>query len=224
MRVVDTDALAGVASALGIGAPATVTEAVQFDDSVLQQVLDVAPLLRRAAARNSPESLVGNMYLCRLECVHPGADAQLATVPMAGNPTFQSSSWPRTSIEQGRSEVWLLGTNARRTAGAGNLTVGSLYTEASDLPGLGISAPGGTALLSGGRLTWAAWDAMVGASLQSVDTRLWIPIGIRLPTRRVGQSYSAELNFATTSDAAATFLCTTLLGVFPRALGQDGAI
>lgn len=45
MRQVDTDALGGVAGALGIANPATVTQPVDFDDGVLQQVLDVSRML-----------------------------------------------------------------------------------------------------------------------------------------------------------------------------------
>lgn len=41
MRDVDSAALEGVAKSLGIGAPGTATTPVEFDDDVLQQVLDV---------------------------------------------------------------------------------------------------------------------------------------------------------------------------------------
>ncbi|MDH3463977.1 MAG: hypothetical protein OEM32_10175 [Acidimicrobiia bacterium] len=46
MRPVDTAALGAVAPSLGIGNPATVTQPVDFDDAVLQQVYDVSPIVR----------------------------------------------------------------------------------------------------------------------------------------------------------------------------------
>lgn len=49
MREIDTDALLSVASLLGIGNPATVVEQVTFDDSNLQQVLGVYPLIAKAS-------------------------------------------------------------------------------------------------------------------------------------------------------------------------------
>jgi hypothetical protein len=45
MRRIDTAALTNVAGALGVGAPATATEDVVFDDRNLQQVLDVSRAL-----------------------------------------------------------------------------------------------------------------------------------------------------------------------------------
>lgn len=45
MREIDTDALAQVAGTLGVGNPVTAVEQVVYDDSNLQQVYDVGPVL-----------------------------------------------------------------------------------------------------------------------------------------------------------------------------------
>lgn len=59
MRDIDTDALEAVARSLGVGAPATATRQVVFDDDHLQQALDVGPLVRYRAGRSQGPNAQG---------------------------------------------------------------------------------------------------------------------------------------------------------------------
>jgi hypothetical protein len=80
MRDVDTQALDAVARALGVGNPATATQAVAFDDDNLQQAFDVGDLIRYASADRFPGLADGWQIASR-------------TLPTAAATAFQNLAW-----------------------------------------------------------------------------------------------------------------------------------
>lgn len=220
MRSIDTDALELVAPALGVGAPGTATELVEFDDGTLQQVFDVAPLVRRAGAPNTGIGLV------RISVNYAsGAGSNTVTAELR-NPGIGSQGWPAADIAAGKVDVYLIGASLQRTSGSSTLTASSLslaLPSGVHMPRLDVGT--GTQATE---LGLAQWDALITGTgiFAGFDGYPFQRIGIRLPPTFPTQLSvgSTRLSFFSTSDGVGQFSCAVLVAFLRAGLGQDVAL
>jgi len=212
---VDSDALQTVQRALGV--PGRGAQITQFADGQLDQVLNVAPMIRRG------RTFAGNqgIYTALLENNHAGADSQVSTAEPYNMPVGTVGSYP--SPVPPEFDLWIIAATVRRTSGSGTLSAGLYMDLAANTFGWGVDEAAAAVAAQSVRMIFALWDATTAQGTQVVGTRNgelpWVSIGFRFP-RHVG----ADLMFRTTSSAAAVFNCQLLLGLFPVALGQDALV
>lgn len=146
MRQIDTAALAAVARSLGVGNPATATQAVEFDDDNLQQSLDVGPTVRYAAALKGPDGwMQGNMQM-----LATGVAYHSTTVNI-----FDLFDLPDDQSRRGT--LWVYGISLFLDTSIGFLDYGQALLQASLTPSgrFGAAAGPQSILLS-------AWDSSTG--------------------------------------------------------------
>lgn len=206
MRQVTTNALEAVAAALGIGAPVTATEPVDFDDGVLQQVFDVAALVRRARAGVAG---TGGLGVIQLTNTHPGAGTLTAVADVYNIGSGAPNSFPEDTRNL---DIWAFGARARATAGGGGLfTNGRLQVGPYPIINGTLS----------GTFELQNYDAEVtlGAAIYLAE------VGSGLVAPRWAQAVriprNANVSFQTVATAASTYTCDLFIGVFPRGIGQD---
>lgn len=211
MREIDTDALHGVAESLGIGNPATVVGQVEFQDEVLQQVLDVARLVRRSRAGVVRTQGVINFSI---DHTHPVANTITTDVDVYGLVTNVSADppWPEPEkIEE--LDIYLLGCSAfSDTDGA----ITSAVVQVVDFPDGEFG--GGQSSIQ--YCHFAGNDTITGNFfLTENGTGLTAP---KLAPLRIPRAFpSTPIRFRSTAGAAADVTCILTLGLFPRGLGQD---
>lgn len=221
MRPVNSDALDVVARALDItgsgrGAPTT-----EFEDGILDQVIDVLPMIRRGRTQGRTQGL----YTAVLSAVHAGADDQLASEAPYAVGTGVIPPYP-DPIPRGL-ELWLLTASVRRFSGSGTVNAILSVIFGGDAQGWGIDSTG-SAVVSNLEHPIAHWDAVfttVNVFGQLADDGGGSPlkkIGLRLPHPTVRTALI--LNFRSTSSAAMRLDCQLLMGLFPISLGQDGIV
>ena len=182
MRVIDTDALTGVARVLGVGNPATAVQQVVFDDGNLQQVLDVG----RAVARGrSPIQGIGRISL---ELVFSATGAQANTVNVLpynaefAQPPFPSRNddlWSRYPEQ----DIYLLGASLYGSD-ASRVTYARLYSSWDQVAGAGTSfEPGvGSTSQQDGVVMFGTWNgSAIATSLLDGAGRSYTPINLRFP-------------------------------------------
>jgi len=213
MREVDSSALRLVAQALGIGNPHTVVGEVLFDDGVLQQVLNVMPLVRRAGTL-APTT---GIYASDFDQAHVAAGALLTTFdPYA--PASPGAGWP-SPVPLG-FDAWLLSVQLAAVVGDHSTTNASRATIL--IPGthraFGDAAPTNYSceysahlgeIIVGGAGT-SCYIGIVGSGLVTQRRAVRIPRGATIQL----QSISAAVG-------AATMTWQLFWGLFPSALGQD---
>lgn len=218
MRSIDTEALDLVAPALGIAAPSQATEAVSFDDAVLQMAIDVLPLVRRARA---PIQTTGGLFVIRSTHAHVGAGTLSTSIAPYGLSSVVMAQYPREPLDY---DVWVLSAMGR-SADGGSFTRGVVWL--TGWPGFDINAGSG---LTDGRLLYEVWNGMVQADNVAAGT-LWYAIRtsqasfthpgrVRLP--RIADQDQVRID--STADAAGTFLFDLVCGIFPIGAGVDGAL
>lgn len=189
----------------------------RFDDGNLSQVVEVSGAVRRG--KTIPVG--GGMFYIVGELNHAaGNQQQINFTPYAqsgGNKQWYNNPIPDDV------DLWLYGAALYRTSG-GAFTAGALWMElATPLLAYGLDQ-GASAHSAAGVFTLAYWDT-VNTDLTlpnfclTTDGRSYVPIGIRLP-----KAITTQLHITTVSGAAAVFEVHLLMGYFPRAAGQDGAI
>lgn len=221
MRPVDTDALRAVGPSLGIGNPGTATQMVQFDDGILQQVLDVTPLVRRSRV---PVGTTG-LFIFEVELVHAAADSNREfrlnpyTLAQTGG-GVTGGIYPNPVPDD--MDVWVLNVSGRIEAGlAADFNSGMLdiITE----PGINGFASG-VAITNQGSPYLAAWNDTV--NILQVDRLLQVggigivpKIGMRVPRKAALRWRSRNQNAG-----ALSVRYTTMIGLFSAGLGQDGVV
>ena len=207
MKKIDSDALGTLQKSLGLsGAGSPITE---LADGIVDQALDVVPVIRRGRTQAATEGL----YVAELINVHAAADSRTATlVPF--QPTTTAIA-PYPSPMDSRFDVWLLSASLQQTAGAGTLSAALFMNSPAGVMGLSTTGAAGIA-----GHTLAFWDATATENitfglLNGANGPL-AKLGFRLP-----RGITTQLVFASTSSEAATFACFLIMGVFPVALGQD---
>lgn len=215
-KAVDSDALGLINKALGLtGSGSAVTE---LTDGVVDQVLDVAPVVRRGRTQAG----TGGLYSAVMRNSHAVADVQVTTANIYAltSGVGRFAPWPDPMPPQ--FDIWLLYASARITAGGGTFLAQLGMDLALSQQGWGLDEAG-DAVAQTGRIVFTNWEGSIVNSPRVTGVirggSTLANIGVRLP-----RSPSTRLVFTSTSDQLATFICDLVLGVFPVTLGQDGLI
>lgn len=199
MRKIDSAVLQSIARSLrlfGSGSPET-----EYDDGVLQQVLDVGPLIRRGGALGPTEGL----WTAGIVNTHAAADSQSTSV----NPyaiVAPASGFP-SPIPEG-SDVWIWGFSANLNvgvAGSGFLGVNYPTTRAA----FGVTSSQQVVFMFNGDVLVAGVTFALPVPGYHVDRAVRVPRG-------------TTIRWDTTSAAAGQAIGRFIIGVFPAGLGQDG--
>jgi len=211
MRRVNSDALGTVWKALGLtGQGAELTE---MPDGILDQVVDVGPMIRRGRTQATTEGI----YTPVLRNIHTDAESLSSSVTPYDVP---GAIAPYPSPMPQQFDVWLLGASVHLLSGAGTLSAFLTVNWVAANQGWGIddsAAPIGAVNIE---KAVARWDAIatvtVGVGLQP-DGNPWARLGVRLP-----RAAATSIIFRSKSSVTATFDCQLMIGVFPVGMGQDG--
>lgn len=208
MKAVDSDALGTVNLALGLsgqGAPLT-----EFMDGQVNQVLDVASMVRRG---RTPAGLSG-WYIGILQNVHSGAGTLSTSATPYAQTVGTRATWPNPLPAQ--FDAWLMGASVRRQSGSGTLTA-ALFLDVDDSQvGFGVD-DSGVAVTIHNSQGLVFWDSQLTENVTmglKEDGQPYQRIGLRLPR-------GATLTFTSTASALSTWKAQLILGLFPVGLGQD---
>lgn len=195
--------------ALGLtGAGAPITE---MQDGHLEQVIDVAPIVRRGRTI----TVTGGIFTGILQNVHGAANTVTSQETPFDIAVGRISPFP-TPLPRG-FDLWLLAASVRRVSGTGAVSGLLSMDPLGASQAFGINSAG-VAVVAQSRFFLVAWEQL--QSMPSDDVGLdftgqsYVKIGTRLLR-------GCNLLFTTTSAAATTLRCELLLGLFPIALGQD---
>lgn len=208
MKKIDSQALGILNKAFGLfgrGSPAT-----ELTDGIVDQVVDVAPIVRRSRTQARSEGL----YTALLRNVHSGAQSRTAVLsPFNASAATVVAPYPSPFPEA--FDLWLLSTFVQQLSGTGTFS-GALRVTVPPSK-MGLQTIGAPATAS---MQVAFWDTVVTENttfaVKSGQTEPMQKIGMRVP-----RTPTTTLTFASTSSATATFDCFCILGVFPVGLGQD---
>lgn len=207
---VDSAALHRVAKTLQLSTPGQ--EQTLFIDERLEQTLDVAPIIRRGLTLANTEGL----YSGNLRNTHTGSAAVVVTTldpwSLAGAETPPFPAEIPTNLD-----LWLLGFSAKNVSGAGNLD--SAFFDLANPSTNRAFGTGGSLVLAGytGEFACAGANLLIshGNSLQNM---YWMQ-GLRIIRNATFRFHT--LNVGATSPI---YDLDVYMGLFPSALGQDGAV
>lgn len=212
MKKIDSDALDILTKALGLtGRGAPITELL---DSTVDQTLDVVPIVRRGRTLAGTQGLFTGI----IRNIHAAANSiETGINPYTFGATGLISPYPNPVPPQ--FDIWLLGAILTRVSGSG--TIRAILDAQYNTQGFGIDSAG-AAVVATNTMVLAHWDAFVSEGIVFGVTAggelAYMPINLRLPF-----TGSPGLALRSTSSAAITIDCQILMGLFPVALGQDGA-
>ena len=215
VKKIDSDALTELTRALGLtGAGSPVTE---LADGVVDQTLDVVPIVRRSRTQHGTTGL----YTAIMRNVHTDAQQLTTSVnPYLVGATAQIEPYPSPMPAQ--FDVWLLSATARRVSGSGTITAVLHYQYASDSQGWGID-DSGVAIVASPPVALVHWDTVVALNTAFLIQEGGFPykhFGIRIP--RGSTANNGQFEFTSSSSLTSTYEALLVLGVFPITLGQDG--
>lgn len=214
---IDSDALSIVARAIGLTG-AGGSRITELSDAILDQVLDVSDLIRRARTRAAFEGI----YTADMENVHAGVGT-LASSYNLFRPTVFRNPWPAPIPVD--LDVWLLGACLEQTSGSGTVTATLSYDYDPARLAFSINNSGTAGTPTANPHPLARWDA-VETVLQTIGLQEngepWKKIGIRIP-RQISAT-GGNLTFVSIASAAATFMCQLQIGLFPVGMGQDALV
>jgi len=207
MKKIDSQMLESLNKALGLsGAGSPVTE---LADGVVDQVVDVLPIVRRGRT----QAQTGGIYTGMLRNVHAGADSKTSVLTPFNATTTARAPYPAPMPAD--FDVWLLTAAVTQLSGGGTLSGALRVNCPAGIMGLTTT---GAAVASVQNV--AFWNTVVVEATtfgtKSGTTTPLQNIGVRLPRDPVTQ-----IVFGSTSSEAATFDCFITVGVFPVGLGQD---
>jgi len=210
MKIIDSDALGILSKALGLtGRGAQVTE---LTDGIVEQNLDVTPIIRRGRTVAGSEGIFVGVW----RNTHAGADSQTSVLSPYALATTQTRAPFETPVRP-QFDLWVLDATIIQISGSGTLSGALNMLLPTTMVGL-------TTTGAGPATTWpiAFWDAVVTEDVEfGLLAGSGVPlakIGLRLPR---GPTNNVQLQFASTSSAAAVFDLQVLFGMFPVSLGQD---
>lgn len=209
MKQVRSDALDSVNRALGLtGAGAPITE---FHDSIVEQTLDVGPMVRRG---RTPAGTTG-LFTAVMRNVHAIAETIQTIVNPYTNAVGVIAPYP-SPVDSSLFDLWLLTAGVRQITGSGTLTSVLSIDYPNATQGWGVDNAGGAIINTPGTQL-VFWDSLVTQG---------VTFGLKedgQPTAffRMRMRPGATLIFNSTSSAAITVDCHMLLGLFPVTLGQD---
>jgi len=211
VKTVFSSALAYVNKSLGIsgaGAPET-----ELDDGNVYQMLDVSQSTRRGLSLSASTGIFTGI----MRNTHAGADSQLSVESPYSLLSAPLNAYPANVPDL--FDIWILFVAMRRISGTSTITA-TLYIDFPDeQQGWGIDQAGGD-IVAGGFHMIAAWDSLIEEQAIFAGGNALQRIGMRLPrTNPLG----TQLEFNTTSGAAAVYEANIILGLFPVSMGQDVA-
>lgn len=215
-KAINSNALYLVNRALGISG--RVEGATDLENDRVVQALGINELVRRARTIAGSEGI----FLGLMENTHSAANTVATVVTPYDVPTGGIGAWPSpvpTSLD-----VWILGVSVQHTGGAGSLT-GAFYI---DMPttqvGWGVDQAGAAVAALRSLQVVAYWDSLVtqtsAFARDSVSGRFYWPVNLRIGRQRDANDLTRVV-FSSTSSAAAVFLATVILGLFPIGMDQD---
>ena len=213
MREIDTDALAAVLPSLGIGNPGTATRSADFDDEVLQQTLDVNPLVRRARAIVPSEGIfLGNMLNQHAIAGQKVCDLDPYT-PAAG---IAQSPYP-SPLPSG-FDVWIIGVGGFASTDSVLVASLQLVYGASETA---FTVPGPTPL--GCSPIYALWNDSVskGAGTRALTTTTDVSKVFQGAPLRLRKG--VIVRWRSEASAACDISANIVFAVLPSGLGQDVA-
>jgi len=210
MKIVDSDALGVVSKSLGLtGSGAPVTE---FMDGVVEQTLDVAPIIRRGRTQASSQGI----YTGVMRNIHGAANDQTSAINPFNVTTGAIPPYPAPMPEQ--FDLWVFGASVTQISGTGTVVAALTLQFGAASQGWGIDSAG-IAVVNNREQPVAFWD-----TVQTV-VNPWLLMGTLGPWQRIGMRLPrnpfVQFVFRSTASAIATYELQLLLGVFPVALGQD---
>jgi len=210
VKKVDSQSLGIVNRALGLtgmGSPET-----EFLDGIVEQTLDVGPLIRRGRALADTSGI----FTPTLRNIHTDSESLFTSVdPYAVGATAAIAPYPARVPES--FDVWLLGASVRRVSGGGTINATLSLDVGTRNAGFGID-DSGVAVLSSESIRLAYWNSIVTVGTAFALLQALGPhqrIGIRIP-RNV-----SLLRFDSFSSLTVTYDCQMIIGLFPIGLGQD---
>lgn len=226
MRSVDTDALRAVAPALGLGNPVTATEDVVLDDDVLQQSLDVSRLVRRG---RSPGQSTGLFTVRALTSNTGGGTIDFDPYRNTSTAVPAFGDWPPVPF-LAEHDVWLMGVSGALQAGlVADFVAAAIMVEYSaEVMGRTIPGPGSGPPLA---QTVTRFPVAFYDDTLTLVTRIWltldptssVPRLLELPVR-IRPGGFLRFDIAPSAGASIDVELQAILGLFPRGLGQDGAL
>lgn len=208
MQEVDSQVLQDVTSTLQLSTRgAQITE---FDDAVLQQVLDVMPIVRRGGTRVGTDGVYG----LTVTQAHAGAGSLTTDIdPYALTPgTNVVGTWP-SAAEIDNYDIWLLGPLSVAFSVVANFAFGGVFLRfpAARMSGIDTAAANTNLIL--GAFDTANATLFVGEEIGTGKIALSVaqrvPRGTLLRFISAAQVGAVDINF------------NAMLGVFPKGLGQD---
>ena len=215
---IDSDALTILTKALGLtGAGAPITE---LNDGVVDQALDVVPIVRRSRTLGVSQGLytaiISNIHTAgdtrteQLDPYRPGTALVIAPFPAVIPPQF---------------DLWLLTATLRRQSGTGTVNATLAFQPGAHEQAWGVN-DAGAAVVQQDMQVIAYWNTLVTSNttfgyLSGTSPPL-VQIGLRLP--RGTAAFPPALRFVSAASAIATYNVSLNFGLFPVSLGQDGLV
>ena len=214
-RRVDSAALDSIALSLNLSGPAA--GETWFEDGNLQQVLDVASLIRRGRTVAASEGIFNAV----LRNVHTSAQTRTTAVTPYDVATGAIEPWP-TPVPSSL-DIWVIQASVRQISGSGTLGAALFANYDARTQAFGVD-DSGSALVASNHQPIISWDALetFGGFSMGVKDSTNTSVPMMRPFRLLrGFNPGTELTFSSTSSAVATFDCQLLLGLFPIGMGQD---
>jgi len=216
VKKVDSDALGILNKALGLtGAGSPVTE---LADGVVDQTLDVAPIVRRSRTQAATEGIYTGIF----RNVHPGSGTLTATIEPYDLVLGGVRRPPYPAPMPAQFDVWILSATLSRISGSGTIAAGIFLNYPVATLAFGIEDDG-SAVTDTPLTPLTLWNTFI-----NVGTNVGVFSGVSGPydfiRTRIPRVAGIEIRFVSVASALATWQAQIVLGVFPVALGQDGIV
>ena len=211
MIPIDSQALEEARRALGLGGSGSgaLSGVTEFDDSLLQQVADMLPIIRRSRTLAGTEGI----FPVNISNVHSGAGTINATIdPFAiASPR---AAYPSPILPG--FDLWMFQCAMTLTV-ASTLTSG-LFRIGYDSSVIGFGAATDQAIF------YAGWDAEASLAGGTFGESGTLGVTSVIQGRPLRVKRGSTFLYSTLVTAAVTARLEMLLGIFPATLGQDVAI
>jgi len=220
-KPIESGALDLVNKALGIGGAGSAAETL-LDDANVDQVLDVAPLIRRGLVPAATEGIFRGV----LRTNHAIGDSQQA-VWSPYDEQLSRTIAPYTPPISDEFDIWLLRACVVVTTVSGTATC-SLNMQ-NVRQGFGANQVGSATIVNS-KIPLAFWDILhtvhdtTFMGTGNRNTEPWKKIDQRLP--RLGETATRVQIFfmSEASGGPSAYDCNFLFGIFPVGLGQDAVL
>lgn len=220
MREIDSDALRFVLPSLGIGSPIASTRPAVFDDDVLQQILDVGPLIRRGLS-NRPTQW-GGIFQLLFDHANTSGAAQTSSIaidpwlgPSSSTPAEVQNGW----VPQPDADLWLLYASLRDRSGTDTIEWAQLEMGTTTTPIPRLARTNGASLTTDTIPVIASWDdvAPVNNIVPDVTGATLVKLGLRVGHPGIQDDIVSRLRMSGNGEYHMAVYCMFT----PPGLGQD---